>query len=78
MNGRTFGTVLSFIRPREAVVREKRESTLRARAALAGIVMTRSQDDYGRETFLLTHAATTVEIYSLDGVDAFLEEAGIE
>ena len=56
------------------VMRLKRESTVKAIAALCGWSMWATVDDYGRRAFLLARGAITRELPSLDAVESFLEE----
>lgn len=53
----------------------KRVSTLTAQAALEGIVVLPSRDDYGRRTVILTRGAWTREV-RIEQLAEALKEAG--
>jgi len=51
---------------------DKAFATLQARAALAGVVLHRLEDDRGREVFVVSRWAMTRQLDSLQEVDAWL------
>ena len=57
----------------------KRFENLRARAALAGVVLLQSTDDRGLPVYVLTRWALTQSLPDLDAVTAWLDRvAGLE
>lgn len=58
---------------------EKLFETLRARAALAGVILVGSQNDSGQPVYVATRWALTQELESLEAVSAWLDRvAGSE
>jgi hypothetical protein len=51
----------------------KRLETLRARAALAGVVLHAVENDAGQRTYILTKWALTRDLDSLEAVSAWLD-----
>lgn len=51
-------------------------STLRARCALLGIVLTDTEDDHGRPLFVATRWAMTRAFSNLDEVGQWLDQIG--
>lgn len=54
----------------------KRFATLQARAAMAGVALSRLDDDRGRPVFIASKWALTKQLDSLDEVSAFLTRIG--
>jgi hypothetical protein len=57
----------------DAVRPDKAFATAQARAALLGVVLTRIEDDRGRQVFIVTRWALTRELHDLAAVDAWLD-----
>ncbi len=55
-----------------AAALRKRESTLIASAALRGIVIVRTEDDYGRAIYIASRYALTRRLDNLDDAEAWL------
>lgn len=65
----------STTRP-EAVAADKTFATLQARAALAGVALSRLDDDRGKPMFVASKWALTRQLASLEEVASFLTKIG--
>ena len=54
-------------------IREKRERTLQARCALRGVCLWPCHDDHGRPVYVATRDEITMQLRSLDEVEAWLQ-----
>ena len=63
-------------RGENALCTEKQIATLRARAALAGVVLHALEDDHGVLLFVATKWALTRQMGSVDEVEEFLQRIG--
>ena len=52
---------------------QKRLATACARAALAGVILYATENDRGKPVFIVTRAAVTRELHSLETTEAWLD-----
>lgn len=55
---------------------EKRESTLKARCALAGVALVASTDDHDRRVYVVSRWAMCKQLGSLDEVEQWIARVG--